>query len=188
MNTDKYNIEQLRKNWRRLSIEAPAFGGAPESPHHLPTSEKQRIMRRLFILAVAGFTFMIYLLAIMEHIPFPIWLVISYEVFMLLTITLNLYMFFKLRKTDFATIPTVNAISFIRYFVKLRNRCKIFLIILAVPLISMILWTFYDTGDHSCVIGGIIGGLIGAIIGFYIDRRFRYDLKTMETILGNEEY
>ena len=186
MNTNKFNIEQMRKNWRRLSIEAPAFGGAPESPHRFPLSEKQRILNRFLMIAGAGLIFMIYMLTIVKHISFPTWLVISYEVFMSLAVALDLYMYIKLKKVDFTPMSTVNAIAFIRHFVKLRNNCKIFLIILAVPLIAMILWVFYDAGDHNCVIGGIVGGIIGALIGLYIDRKFRRDLKIIETILGNE--
>lgn len=186
MNTDKNNIEELRKNWRRLSIEAPAFGGAPETPRLLPTSEKQRVARRLRILSVAGVLFMLYMLLCLKYISYPAWLVIAYEIFMGLTVFLNLFMLRKLNKADLAVMTTVDAIEFIRYFTKLRNRCKIFLITLAVPLVAMIIWVSYDAGDHNCVIGGIAGGIIGGLIGLNIDRKFRRDLKTMAEVLGDE--
>lgn len=192
---DKYNstdnIEELRKKWRSLSIEAPSSGGTPGEQHRLPLSQKQRIMMRLKCLSVAGVVFMIYFLTIIDTLMLPLWLTIAYELFMAIAIGVNIYQMRLLGKADFAMMTTVEAISFVKDFTRLRSRCKLYMILIAIPLVIVLLWIIAREHDpalqEGIVIGGISGGIIGGAIGFLIDRRFRKDLREMSRILGDRD-
>ncbi len=180
------DIEQLRNKWRRLSIEAPAPGPRPGGDRPLPHSEKQRIIRRLRALAVAGCLFMLYFVLLIRNYPTPLWLTLTYELFMAIAVCVNIYMLRMLRRTDLGEMTTVEAIAFIKRFTRLRMRFKFILTSLAVPLVALIIWALDDGTDSGVIFGAITGALLGAIVGFSIDRRFKRDLKAMRKILGEE--
>ncbi len=180
------DIEQLRNKWRRLSIEAPAPGPRPGGDRPLHHSEKQRIIRRLRALAVAGCLFMLYFVLLIRNYPTPLWLTLTYELFMAIAVCVNIYMLRMLRRTDLGEMTTVEAIAFIKRFTRLRMRFKFILTSLAVPLVALIIWALDDGTDSGVIFGAITGALLGAIVGFSIDRRFKRDLKAMRKILGEE--
>lgn len=180
------DIEQLRNTWRRLSIEAPAPGPRPGGNRRIPHSEKQRVIRRLRTLAIAGCICMVYFILMIRHYHVPIWLTVLYEFFIVMTVGVNIYMLRMLHRADFACMTTVDAISFMKHFIRLRARLKFMLICMAIPLVVLIIWALDDGTDSGIVIGAAAGAAIGAIVGISIDRRFRKDLKTMSDILGEE--
>ena len=180
------DIEQLRNKWRRLSIEAPAPGPRPGGNRRVPHSEKQRIIRRFWTLAITGCIFMIYFAILIRHFQIPYWLTAIYELFIALTVGVNLYMLNLLKRADFAEMTTIKAITFIKRFTRLRARFKFLLTCLAIPLVILIIWVLDDGTDSGIIIGGITGAVIGGIVGVYIDRCFKKDLKTMSSILGEE--
>ena len=176
----------MRNKGRRLAIEAPAPGQRPGGNRRVPHSEKQRIIRRFWTLAITGCIFMIYFAILIRHFQIPYWLTAIYELFIALTVGVNLYMLNLLKRADFAEMTTIKAITFIKRFTRLRARFKFLLTCLAIPLVILIIWVLDDGTDSGIIIGGITGAVIGGIVGVYIDRCFKKDLKTMSSILGEE--
>ena len=191
MTTDNDNnispdIERLRNKWRRLSIEAPAPGPRPGGNRRIPHSEKQRVIRRFRVLAIVGCLCMVYFILMVRHYPVPIWLTALYELFMAMAVGVNIYMLKLLHNADFGCMTTVDAISFMKNFIRLRARLKFILTCLAIPLVILIVWGLDDGTESGIIIGAATGAVLGAIVGISIDRRFRKDLKTMSDILGEE--
>lgn len=184
-------MEELRKKWRSLSIDAPASGGAPGGNRRLPLSEKQRVMARFRMLAIVGIAAMVFFMEVNNIFDIPAGVTIAYELFMALAIFINIFQLIQLRQADFAEMTTIEAISFIKRFSRRRSRFKILLIAIAIPLLCVFLWFIYLNHDSNfsegIIAGGVSGGIIGGIIGFLIDRRFRKDLSAMSEIFDGDD-
>ena len=181
-------LEDLRKRWRSISIDAPHTGaGAPESYRRIEKARnaRQRMLRRyrmMLCIVVLGIANGI---AIDFLIDMPVWLPIYFYLYMALAGVLNAMQLRKLTNTDVIALPTVEAIDFIKRFITMRNRTKIVMLSIGIPLIVLLICTLEHEEGQQTMLAGIAGGVIGGVLGFLIDRRFRADLRAMREFLGD---
>ena len=183
-------LEDLRKRWRSISIDAPHTGaGAPESYRRIEKARnaRQRMLRRyrmMLCIVVLGIANGVTLDILMGM---PVWISIYYYLYMALAGVLNAVQMRKLTETDVIALPTVDAIEFIKRFSAMRNRVKIIMLAIGLPLIVLLICALEHENGQQIMFAGIAGAIIGGAIGLMIDRRFRTDLKAMRQFLGETQ-
>lgn len=171
------DIEQLKRTWHQVNIRPPHIEKAKSLKDRLIS----RLKRPLF--AIAGC--ITALIPLVRDLHIPLWFTTFYCLFCALAGCFTLAQIKMLKKADFATLPTVDAISFMRRFTIMRQRMKIILISLAVPLIGMLMWFFNSHREPAMLLGALIGALVGGIIGWNMNHRFKRDMQSIEETLGD---
>lgn len=181
------DLDNLKRKWQKIDIPADSDILPPRQngSHEVPRSIKERLLRRLYRL-MAGIALGIAIAPqFISTFDSPLWFNICYIAYFLLAAVFNFILISKLRKTDFATTTTVDAIAFVKKFITLRNRFRMILICCAVPLISMLLFVLDHENDPMVLVSGIIGTALGTYIGLLTNRRFRKELDLLRDYLGD---
>lgn len=171
------DIEQLKRQWRQVSIRPPHI----EKARSLKDKLIARLKRPFF--AIAGC--LTGLIPMVRDFHIPIWFIVFYCLFCALAGCFTFIQIRMLKKVDFASISTVEAIGFIQRFTFIRQRMKIILITLAVPLIGTLMWFFNSHREPAMLAGALTGALVGGIIGWNMNYRFKRDMKSIEEVLGD---
>ena len=69
----------------------------------------------------------------------------------------------------------------------MRQRCKAALLSMGIPIVVVLMWLLDSHKEPALLIGGIAGAVIGAALGFYMNHRFKKDLRLIEDTLGKIE-
>jgi hypothetical protein len=185
-------IEQLRKSWRSLHVEAPAGAKDPgRSNVRLPHTLKQRIVLRLRVMIAVLVVAMLYYVAFMQEFNPPLWLSIYYEAFMALSLVIQVVQIEVMSDIRLSEATTVQTIATVKRILKLRLKAKVLLISLGIPLVVLLIWVLGNDLDpdifHNMILGAVVGAFIGGIIGWMIDRRFRSDFRGMIEMLESPD-
>ncbi|MDE6629031.1 MAG: hypothetical protein K2K36_06635 [Muribaculaceae bacterium] len=182
-------LDNLKKQWRSVSIDAPQPDGlrGPEAFRKLEKtrSARQRMLRRYRMILIVAMLGIANGVALQRILDIPFWMMIYFCLFMLLAGVMNFMQMRKLAATDVVSLPVVDAINFIKWFSRMRNYVEMLLIAIGLPLVVMLICTIEHEEDEYLFLGGIAGGIIGAILGVLIDFRFRADLKAMRKFLDD---
>ena len=200
------NIDDLKRTWRQINVEAPQItdSGRKNSDSRdsddriksykrlllesesVPTV-KQRLISRLKRPTFAAGACLASIALLIRDFDIPLWFIVIYCAFVVAAMALTLYQIRLLKNTNFATMTTVEAISFIRRFTIMRQRCKAALLSMGIPIVVVLMWLLDSHKEPALLIGGIAGAVIGAALGFYMNHRFKKDLRLIEDTLGKIE-
>lgn len=200
------NIDNLKRTWQQINVEAPEMHDSDRrktdsrdsddriksyrrlllESESVPTV-KQRLISRLKRPIFAAGACLASIAFLIRDFNIPLWFIIIYCAFVVTAIALTLYQIRLLRNTNFATMTTVEAISFVRRFIIIRQRCKSALLSVGIPIVVVLMWLLDSHKEPALLIGGIAGAIIGAVLGFYMNHRFKKDLQLIEDTLGKIE-
>lgn len=200
------NIDDLKRTWQQINVEAPEMHDSDRrktdsrdsddriksyrrlllESESVPTV-KQRLISRLKRPIFAAGACLASIAFLIRDFNIPLWFIIIYCAFVVTAIALTLYQIRLLRNTNFATMTTVEAISFVRRFIIIRQRCKSALLSVGIPIVVVLMWLLDSHKEPALLIGGIAGAVIGAALGFYMNHRFKKDLQLIEDTLGKIE-
>lgn len=98
----------------------------------------------------------------------------------------NGYILWLIRKLDFATMSTRDALRGVIRLENNRRYMKRFFMMLTIPAVA---YFFYEVmkDDVSMLVGGIVGGLIGGIVGYRQNREIKSIIKEMKQDLADLE-
>ena len=153
------NIDDLKRTWRQINVEAPQItdSGRKNSDSRdsddriksykrlllesesVPTV-KQRLISRLKRPIFAAGACLASIALLIRDFDIPLWFIVIYCAFVVAAMALTLYQIRLLKNTNFATMTTVEAISFIRRFTIMRQRCKAALLSMGIPIVVVLMW------------------------------------------------
>lgn len=192
MNSNITDIDTIRARWQQMGKES---GPGHTDPRLMierlrgdrSRSITQRLAFRYLLLAIIGIV-ILPANAISLHISVGVSLAASLAVaaYGLIAGSGALYFYITLRKSDFVSLPTVEALQRIVRFDTLRSNARLAAILLMIPVLIWLLYSFYAI-DPGIFWGGAVGAVIGAAIGVCVDLRMRRDITALKRIFTDTE-
>ncbi len=160
-------LEQLRIEWQRIEIK-----------NQMLSDENRRLTARLATQRITGhqkklannyrtgyfgFAFPILALFLYKVIGCTIVMAIAYALYGIILGALQCRFRKFIKKADYMSLPTIEAVSHARSVVKYQRNMTIYGIIGAMAILVPLLYEF--SFDSDILLGGVIGGIIGGIIG-----------------------
>ena len=184
------DIDELKRKWQDITPpQKPAeYEKACNIPStgKAPRSIKERLMsrlRRMYLAIVGG---LMLLPSLGHEFDPPVAFQAFYIVYFLLGAVFNLIQISSLRKADFATMTTIDAIEFVTRFTRRRKQFRLTLIICGAILLTSFFLMALHLDDPWLLAGMAFGAASGLIIGLHINRRFNADLRLLRSYLGEE--
>lgn len=194
------DLDQLKQTWQKINIttgdanidltEKISATEGKKRKHNRKDAiftVKERMIWQLTRPLYAVIPCLCLIITLFRDFNMPLWYTIIYCGFLVLAAFLSRYQVRRLRNADFTSFTTIEAINFIKRFTIVRQRIKIVLISLAVPIIVILMWIFESHNEPDMLLGGLIGAVLGGFIGIHINRRFKKELRKMEEILGTDD-
>lgn len=162
------DIEQIKSEWASLKIENAALQQKNiDLTRRLATSRvsnNQIKLAKSYRVGYFGLIFplLAWLLYILLHASIIV--CVAYSLYGLVIAWFDLWFKSFVRKADYASMSTVDALSHASKVVIYQNWATIASIIACIALCIPLFYEMSQIGDHV-VVGGIIGGCVGGIIG-----------------------
>lgn len=180
-------LDDLKKRWRSVSIDAPQPSGlpGPEGCNRLTKtrSAKERMLRRYRMMLVIIMFSILDGTLLQRLVDISWWVMLYYYMYMVLAGVMNFMQMHKLSATDVVNLPVIDAITFLKRFSRLRTIIKTVMLTTGLPMIVLLIYSMEHDDGTQLMLAGLIGAIIGGIIGLLIDLRFRADIKAMQEFL-----
>ena len=188
------DLEQLRENWRRMSLrvdrlEADNRRMAKRLAAGRATSAQQKLAGFYRISAIASCLLPI-LAPSLTHVGFPVWIATVYAVFGVIMAILQFTFYRKIIRSDYLSLPVVTALADAIDIARKQRLLRMFSLCTGgFVILSMILAAF-NRLDTSILIAMTVGLIIGAAIGYRKYRKMSALVREMQDELRanlNEE-
>ena len=103
-----------------------------------------------------------------------------------ITAVANGYVYYLIRKIDMSTMTIKEALTAATNVDIVRRRMKILGWVLAMPLLVILFYAFYEVGRDEIIYGAWVGLVIGAICGGIYERNTRQLIRQMRQTLADE--
>lgn len=160
-------LEQLRIEWQRIEIKSQMLSDENRRLTARLASQRisghQKKLANNYRTGYIGFAFPVLALFLYKVIGCTIVIAIAYALYGLVLGTIQLRFRKFIKKADYMSLPTIEAVSHARRVVKYQRNMTIRSIIGALAILVPLLYEF--SFDSDILLGGIIGGIIGGIFG-----------------------
>lgn len=196
------NIDDLKQIWQKLEVatpNSPLADTSNNSPYknstasakkytdlEVPRSVKQRLISRLKRMMIVCIFGVLMLPSLCVNFNTPLWFNICWIAFFVLVASANFSLIRALHHADFATLTTVEAIKFVKNFIRRRQQLRIICCILGVALVLTLIVVIGAHDEPTLLYGCGAGAIIGLIIGLKINSHFNSDLKLLKKFLGED--
>lgn len=185
------NIDELKNSWKNIELRVSHLEDenrrlARKLRNNAAMSYRSNLSRRYIMAIIACIVAPFSLIGINEQTPLPMLLIVGYIVFFVVMALLMGYTLYRLRTTDYISIPTKAAIVAVTQLEIMRKRHNLIGYALAVPLLSYIFYFLYQVGHRGMIVGAIVGLVVGFIVGVFIDRRTRRIIRHLRDTLASE--
>lgn len=185
------NIDELKNSWKNIELrvshlEAENRRLARKLRNNAAMSYRSNFSRRYIMAIIACIVAPFSLIGINVQTPVPISLIVCYVVFFIVMALLMAYTLYRLRKTDYTSIPTKETMVAVTQFEIMRKRHNLIGYALAVPLLSYMFYYFYQVGQREMIVGAIVGLIVGFIVGLFIESRTRRIIRHLRDTLASE--
>lgn len=191
MNSNTTDFDTIRARWQQMGNATTAKRPDPQLMIERLRGDRsrsltQRLAFRYLLLAIIGIV-VLPANAISLHMSVGVSLSASLAVaiFGFMAGAGSLYFYFLLRNSDYVSLPTVEALRRIVRFDTLRSNVRLTTILLMIPVLIWLLYSFYAI-DPVIFWGGAAGAVIGAAIGIAVDLRMRRDIAALKRIFSEE--
>ncbi len=184
-------LDELKQSWHEMKRELDRVETLNKVlTERLSRSKalpfKCRIMNQYKIIVAVSLCMIVFTsILFIDNLIFSRELSGSLVIYFIVLKSLNLYFMSRLRRIDIYTMPVAEMVEQTIKLRILRSRLKIIGYILMIPMMCVLLWTFYKA-DYGMFVGGWMGGVVGLIIGLRIDRSIDRDIKNMKAALKEE--
>lgn len=184
------DIDELKHKWQ--NITPPQKTADDEHVDNIPftgkapRSIKDRIMSRMRRLNIAIAGGLLLLPSLGKEFDAPAAFLAFYTTYFILAAVLNMIQRDSLRKADFATMTTIDAIDFLTRFIRRRKQFRLTLIIYGTILLASFFYMALRHDDPWLIASMVIGAALGIIIGLRINNRFNADLRILRSYLGED--
>lgn len=173
-------LDILKNRWQGLNsardFDIPAEMPRPEKA--AVRSHRSKLTSMYIRLSAVGFISIVLTPIMFAKAGLPSWLsAVTIVYFMLMSVMCQCVLR-KLRKLDFANMPTVTLLNRIREIMSMRRLHLIIGIITASPLVGFMLYHFRQI-DILMFYGGLCGLIIGLIIGICNDIQARKHIRAI---------
>lgn len=185
------DIDELKKQWQSMELRIEKL-----------EEENHRLMSSISSNRVAGLRGRLltrYCMMIIVCIISPVWLFlldnvfyvgqvanVCYALFFMITAVANGYVYYLIRKIDLSTMTIKEALTAATNVDIVRRRMKILGWVLAMPLLVILFYAFYEVGRDEIIYGAWVGLVIGAICGGIYERNTRQLIRQMRQTLAEE--
>lgn len=185
------DIDELKSKWQNIiPPQNPADDqqaqSTPSTTGKVPRSIKERLMSRFRRMNIAIAGGLLLLPSLGREFDTPAFFQALYVSYFVLAAMLNMIQRNSLRKADFATMTTIDAIEFITRFIRRRKRFRLTLIIFGTILLTGFFLIALRHDDPWLIVAMTAGAAIGLNIGLHINNRFNADLRLLRSYLGEE--
>lgn len=141
-----------------------------------------KVARHHLVAAVGGLLLPPLILWLSEYMPVSLLLIICYSAFGIFCSVINFYIYRRIRRSDYVSLPVVEAAERVAAITRLIGRLRIISTILMFPVLAMLFVEMAAVGDIYVVYGGIVGAVIGTIIAIFQWRRINRHLRLLREI------
>jgi len=182
------DFDDLKRKWK--SIDIPNGNGNASDKAHIRGNThltiRERIVKRLKRMISVSMCGILTTPIFSRELNAPAWFITLFILYFVAAAAMNGYLIHTLKRFNFATATTIEAIDFVTGFARLRNRMRTTLICCAVPLLALMLWVIDHGNEPMLLLSAAIGGVIGGILGLLINRRFKQELHLMQRTLQGD--
>lgn len=179
-------LDELKQNWERIEVKADSLDESIRDIERKVNANKVSTIRD----RVRRSTLRLGFLALVSPVVFvPLWtmshtLLIAATVFFFIMASLDFILASRLADIDYCTMTTAQALQATIDAERLRQKFKVAGIIMAVPLLLLMGYTFYQTGEpiimYGCLTGAVTGGIIGLMLNAHFNRLFKAMKKELD--------
>lgn len=185
------DIDELKRQWQSMELRVEQLEG-----------DNRRLQSRIIgdrFTGLRGKLLTRYRVMIAVCVISPVWLLliddifevgtlinICYASFFIITAVCNWRVYSLLRKIDYTSMTVKEVLTATTNMEIMRHRMKRLSWVLAIPLLVMLFYTFYATGNNGLIYGAWVGLALGGIVGTIIDRKTRRIIRSMRQTLANE--
>lgn len=163
------SIEDIKRDWANLTVENEILNRKNRELTRELSARKirsyQEKLSRSYRIGYIGFFFPLLALMMYRMIDMSVAVCIAYALFGLIAGFYNLWFRSYVRKTDYMSMPVVEAVIRASKVVRYQNRSVIIGILATLLLLWAMFADFVRIGDMAIVVGGVAGAVIGGIIG-----------------------
>ena len=163
------DLDKMKAEWTALKIENFELQQKNiELTRRLVNSRvvnSQQKLARSYRIGYMGFIFPLLALFLYRLLHPSVTLCVIYSVYGLLLGSFDLWFMSFVKKADYTTLPTVEALEHASKVVIYQNWATIASLIAGIGVLIPFFYEMSLLGEESVIWGGVVGGVIGAIIG-----------------------
>ncbi len=164
------DLDQIKNEWRSLSMENAALKQRNiELTRRLSrdrVTNNQQSLARSYRIGYMGFAFpLLSYFGLYYIIHASIGVCIFYALFGIVIGSFDLWFMSYIKKADYASMPTVEALHHATKVVIFQNWATIASIAACIILCIPLFYEFSQKDNEGLIFGGIIGGIVGGIFG-----------------------
>jgi len=163
------DLDQLKSDWNNIILQNEALKQRNRELTRRLASErvkthKQKLIKN-YSIGYIGFAFPFFAYTMHQAFDASITLCVFYTLFGLIIGSYDIWFMNYLKRTDYMSLPTLEAIKQASKIVKYQNRATICGIISSIALLIPMFYEMYLADDMSLFYGGLAGLVLGASIG-----------------------
>lgn len=184
-----HDIDFLKQQWN--SIKPSAGAARTLADVNVKGLDRARtltgkVARQHLVTAIGGLLLPPLILWLSEEIPMSLLLIICYSAYGIFCSIANLYVFRRVRHSDYISLPVVEAAKRVAAATRLIGRLRIVSIVLMTPVLVMLFAEIAAVGDMY-VICGIVGAVIGTVVAVILWRRMNRHLRLLREIFDQSD-
>lgn len=163
------NLDNIKNEWKNLSVKDEWLTDKNRELASKLASERasnyQQKLSRSYRIGFVGFAFPFLAVTMRHAFDASIMLCVIYSLFGLAVGGYDLWFMHFISKSDYVSMPTVEAMSHASKVVKYQNRATVISILAMIMVLIPLFYEMCKFGDYSIVYGGVAGLIIGLILG-----------------------
>lgn len=163
------DLDEMKSEWLALKVKNETLQQKnKELTRRLVDANvvsNQQKLARNYRIGYMGFCFPFLAWMLYELIHLSVTLCIVYAVYGIILGCFDLWFMGFIKKADYVTMPTVDALSHASKVVIYQNWATIASIIACIGVLIPLFYEMSVLGEDSVILGGVIGGIIGGAIG-----------------------
>ncbi len=180
-----HDIDYLKQQWSSIKPSASAARNLADiSVKELDRARTLtgKVARQYMVTAIGGLLLPPLIVWLAEEMPISLLLIICYSAFGIFCSVTNFYIYRRVRRGDYISLPVVEAAERVAAATRLIGRVRIISTVLMVPVLVMLFVEMAAIGDVYVIYGGIAGAVIGTIIAVFQWRRTNRHLRLLREI------
>lgn len=180
--------EEIKKQWNACGAAGRQSTGTDLVRSMHRRNLVYRLRRRAMMIAVLGLSGPLWIVWLSTFQQVSLLLETAYTVFMLVMGMVSLFWWYRLG--DIKSLvhkPVLQAQQEVKRLLRLQRNIKIMGWITGIPIVSLLFYEIYNSGNEEAFFSCIVGAVIGAAIGLFLEYMNRRQLKEVQSTFIYEE-
>lgn len=185
------DIDELKKQWQSMELRVAQLEQDNRRLLSRISSDRtmglrQKLMNR-YRAMVAVCVFSPVWISLMDNLyDISLWIDVCYTLFFLVMAVANGYVYMFIRRINHSTMSVKDALIAATNLEIMRRRLNILGYVLAIPLLAIMFYAFYEIGKPEIIYGAWTGLAIGCVCGLIYERKNRNLIKDLRQTLAAE--